>query len=845
MKTLFIHLVVLVFSIGICQSQDILFMDDFSYPGPRPNQNWEDQNVLINNTFSGNIETLQAPSLGVATFDGLDDEWLPYDNDQVDGLCDVLTSIPIDLSVVPNQENIYLSFYLQPKGIGNPPNYCDNASNCDEDRVVVSFKKTNSDEWVEFSTINGMSEDDFPGGIPDTEYIPPFEFYTIEITGSEYRTADFQFKFEAFGNVGIYDIWNLDYVLITKGSEPNPQDNFEDIAFTQLPPNLLERYSIMPWKHFYGNESTELTSTINTAFYSHFDFINAVDNPVFNIIDQSTNNTLMLEEYLIGNTDQNIDPNTYEVFPNIPFNTGNLASIMNGFYNSNEDKVTLELEYNFSVNEESDTPEDIVRNNNCSSLTKFDSYFAYDDGSAELLDELDHWDKAAIQCHTNVEDRIYGVQFHFINDKINPPEDEKFDIFLYTDGLDSDPTLTMYGEKPKYYAKNNGFATYIFKDEFTKEPTPILIPADADFYVGCSPHEWTDLRIGVDRNSPESTQYQFRNGSNDWEQTVAYMIRPIMGDEFMERLPSELSLVDPPPGTTLSSICEDEEFTYLIDIGNPLIGTDCEGDPIYINIDRTDFGNVGREPNLYPNVDNVYQFTSQYTFFEPGTYTFDVYIESNCGGSYQTFTFTVLESEAIPPTLSVCNDATTANNIRYITSGEYKSVDLRSAGNFCNDLPKATLVKNQTNVFFIAADQIILYDGFKAEIESQFLAKIGIENCYHIDDSRVRGEDPPRAAKQIITEEIIATNDVSVFPNPFDQEFTIEIMVNEQEAMVSAQLFQVNGAKVSDIINQVPFGAGEHLINFDGSNLPTGMYLCKIMIGNQSFVRKLIKTDRY
>src|SRR5690625_3497730 len=90
----------------------IPFADDFSADHPYPNPDyWMDKQVYINNHLP-----LNPPSYGVATFDGLDQYGLPYGGGY--GGSDTLTSHPFDLA---DEATVYLSYFIQPKGIGYLP----------------------------------------------------------------------------------------------------------------------------------------------------------------------------------------------------------------------------------------------------------------------------------------------------------------------------------------------------------------------------------------------------------------------------------------------------------------------------------------------------------------------------------------------------------------------------------------------------------------------------------------------------------------------------------------------------------------------------------------------------
>ncbi|MFT5921272.1 MAG: hypothetical protein ACI8TS_000600, partial [Flavobacteriales bacterium] len=100
------------------------FFDDFatySLPTSNPEipvelQRWSDDDVRLNCTFP-----ILPPTIGVATFDGLDETGYPYNFVISDayGPADTLTSLPIDLEGFSEGDNIYLTFFYQGGGIGN------------------------------------------------------------------------------------------------------------------------------------------------------------------------------------------------------------------------------------------------------------------------------------------------------------------------------------------------------------------------------------------------------------------------------------------------------------------------------------------------------------------------------------------------------------------------------------------------------------------------------------------------------------------------------------------------------------------------------------------------------
>src|SRR5688500_1498851 len=79
----------------------------------------DSDNVSINNGLA-----IHPPSVNVATFDGLDSTYSPYNlQPTFNGVRDVLTSQPIKLAEVveADRNSVYLSFFYQWSGNGEPP----------------------------------------------------------------------------------------------------------------------------------------------------------------------------------------------------------------------------------------------------------------------------------------------------------------------------------------------------------------------------------------------------------------------------------------------------------------------------------------------------------------------------------------------------------------------------------------------------------------------------------------------------------------------------------------------------------------------------------------------------
>lgn len=78
------------------------------------------------------------------------------------------------------------------------------------------------------------------------------------------------------------------------------------------------------------------------------------------------------------------------------------------------------------------------------------------------------------------------------------------------------------------------------------------------------------------------------------------------------------------------------------------------------------------------------------------------------------------------------------------------------------------------------------------------------------------------------------------FPNPFNPTTRIEFEIATKSA-VNLTVYDLFGHPVSTLVNETK-DAGRYNINFDASNLPSGIYFYKVIAGNQSMTRKMVLT---
>ncbi len=511
----------------IAEPLNLPFFDDFSYNSKVPDPDlWVDRNVFVNNTMA-----LEPPSIGVATFDGLNSNGTPYGGGF--SRADYLTSTHIDLSVVNTNDIVYLSYFLQPKG---------NTYNHQlRDSIEIEFKKTDG-TWVKAASHKGI-DPSYP-----SSYIPPFQQYSI-IVDQKYWHNGFQFRFVNYNyRQGIYSTWHLDYVKMAVNQIPSL--NLNDIAFVTPPSRLLKSYSAIPYKQLHGYENEELANTTEIQIYNHF-----LENPedIFNtklIIEELTTGTLILEKELVNTVPQLNPAVGLNKFVN-PFDVSQIAeeiaSVPAG-------QLPLIFRTTYSYDQDQEIPA-LKRNNTTSSLTEVGYTMAYDDGTAELniAAEANNSIKSqiAVKFHLNEGDSLRAVQFHFprLFDDVSK---QLFNIKVWVGDLNHEIADYTYQLQKPIYADGlfdtlQGFTTYPLVDDLQNNiPKPLYIPA-GDYYIGWQQFTVSStgqyIPVGFDRNYIGGEFLTFYKSSGDWQSLDQLSTSPLLKGIPMVRAKFQNSLL--------------------------------------------------------------------------------------------------------------------------------------------------------------------------------------------------------------------------------------------------------------------------------------------------------------
>jgi hypothetical protein len=488
---------------------DLPFVDDFSNNANYPDQTkWLDSKVYVNNNFGLNPYTI-----GVATFDGLNEQGNPYNNSSasVQGGCDTLTSFPINMYSKPQggtyslSDSIVLSFYYEKKGLGDAPEVADS--------LLLDFYNPTTGLWSRQWGVAGGTT-----GGQDTI----FNLVNITLNNSVFYQDGFQFRFRSYGaQTGNLDLWHLDYVRLRAAynTVTGQLDTLlRDVAFIKPIGSLINGYTSMPWDHFKTLSTADQQDLINDSLKVNY----RVNDDTPNDVGFNTRIFDYTGAYVsgFGQTNGNI-------FPNRPNNinlayTSPLDSIF-PLATSITDDSTFFIVKSYFSNSASFTG--VRTNDTVYYKQEFYNYYSYDDGSAEVAYDLINATngKLAMKFDIVKPDTLRAIRFYFTQQGANVSNN----LFTIKVWSSLSPETLLYQEsnqKPSYINEVNGYSTYVLDQ---------IVPVSGVIYIGFQQILPAGLHLGFDRNTTSNSK-MFYNIGGSWNNVgVAngtFMIRPVMGD---------------------------------------------------------------------------------------------------------------------------------------------------------------------------------------------------------------------------------------------------------------------------------------------------------------------------
>jgi hypothetical protein len=489
---------------------DLPFWDDFSLiNGKTDSLRWQNSYVFVNAGFP-----VLPPTIGVATFDFLDEEGLPYaalDEDEVMA-ADTLTSQcinleegidgPYDLS-----DSIFLSFFYQSPGLG------DFITNLDSFKLEF---RNDTGKWVQIWGVSGERMDEF-------------EQVMIQIE-EDYLYEGFQFRFVNISRKwGNNNQWHLDYIYLNEKrgfdvGAANHNLRYNDRALQTRPTCLLKDYSMMPYAHFMINPSDELADTV----YFRISNLSVDPQNVQVKYEEKINGTVIgSSEYSENN--QNAGAFASSARKIDIYNAAQLSGFTERFFN---------VERTYSTRIANGVEDALFRSNNDFTFEHpFNRFFAYDDGSAESgfgFNDLRNGEgKIVVAFETRMLDTLRAVDFYF-TPNIEDNTFRQIEIQIWRD-----------------IAVNGGTDDLIYDTLVTdlagwkriQLPQGVELPA-GKFYVGWSQNREFNLGVGYDKNNGYLPGERSRNENiffnidnqgwvvnNNDELDGAPMIRAIVGAE--------------------------------------------------------------------------------------------------------------------------------------------------------------------------------------------------------------------------------------------------------------------------------------------------------------------------
>jgi hypothetical protein len=439
-------------------------------------------------------------SLGVATFDGLDEDGYPYQfGSAVTNYGDRLTSKCINLSNYNAGDSLYFSFLYQPEGLGDVPETGDS--------LILEFYAQDLDQWKHIWSVSGTS-------------IHPFKSVHVPVLDDQFFRDGFKFRFKNYGALsGSLDHFHVDYVHLRALSDYT-DTLFKDFALCYPLNTLLQDYTSVPWDHYKNTSAGMMTNGLEVKVYNGSNSAENYQNGQVVVQHNGTQvGNFSLPGFLLAEGNINYNPNTlftsyhdlsagYEYDRTLP---GNQQVF----------KVNASVSAQFP---------NLMSNDTCEFLQGFYNYYSYDDGSAEAaFGPTGVQSMLAVHFNAYEADSLLGVYLHFVP-SVTDVSTKLFYLTVWED-LNGEPGAVLFEDdafsprQPTYANGLNNFNAYYF-------PNGQKIPVGSSFFIGWRQVDAVRYNLGLDRNIDHSQEifYSVDFGAT-WENPPfpgSAMLRPIV-----------------------------------------------------------------------------------------------------------------------------------------------------------------------------------------------------------------------------------------------------------------------------------------------------------------------------
>ncbi|MCB0794313.1 MAG: T9SS type A sorting domain-containing protein [Flavobacteriales bacterium] len=451
---------------------------------------WEDDDVFVNGTYP-----VDPPTIGVATFEGLDRTGMPYERVPATsyGIADHLTSVPIDLALQPS-DSVYLSFFYQPQGLSGDDQVQE------ADSLILEFYAPDEDVWER---------------VWRTPYGPlaPFQQVMLPITDTRFLKPDFRMRFLNYATLsGALDHWHLDYVRL--GKERSYTDTLLiDVAFVMPEAGLLQTYTSVPFSKFEQAPASYMAPSVSLFQKNLADQDRFITYGVRSALEGSGNYTGFGSGNNTSNNANSTFASTHAVGANAPpfaYDPG-----------LSQDDAFWDVQFHTNA-----TPDINRYNDTARFVQELSNYYAYDDGTAEAGYGLTNAPGGKIACRFDTQggDSLRAIRMYF--DPIFYPSDPSTASFLVTVWSSLSPETIIH--------QNFSFSSPEYRphglNKFVEYPLDSAIYVENTFFIGWVQTGPQFLNLGFDKNRNNQDKI-FYNVAGSFVNTGfegSLMMRPVM-----------------------------------------------------------------------------------------------------------------------------------------------------------------------------------------------------------------------------------------------------------------------------------------------------------------------------
>ena len=448
-------------TIGVVDVSDTVWITNPAYTQDSARQFFQPVNDLSkiwsdNYAYHNYRYGLNPRSLGVATFDGLNENGYPYQfGTTVTNYGDRLTSKPIDMSSVNASDSVYLSFLYQPEGLGDVPE--------SGDSLLLEFYAPQIDQWFHIWSISGSPNH-------------PFKPVHIPLTQASFFKKGFKMRFKNYGALsGSLDHFHIDYVHLRTLSDQG-DTLFKDFAFSYPLNTLLERFTHVPWDHYKQSVENKMSNGIKVKVYNGSNSAENYQNGQISISQNGNQEgTFSLSGFTLAEGNINYNPNTLYT---------SYHDLSSGYeFDRNKPGNHQEFEVKGSVSAQFPN---LNSNDSCQFIQGFYNYYSYDDGSAEAaFGPTGAQSMLAVHFDAYEADSLLGLYIHFVPSVV----DVSNKLFYLTVWEDNNgiPGNILYEDEafsprqPTYANGRNNFNAYYFNGNSK-------VAVGTSFFIGWRQH---------------------------------------------------------------------------------------------------------------------------------------------------------------------------------------------------------------------------------------------------------------------------------------------------------------------------------------------------------------------